>query len=273
MPIFDVEFNDGTIVPVEAPQGTPESEIARLATQQLSARARPAPTASASPAAAFAEQGARRSRAQDLADVEARLAQLREYNRRKESGFLENILSGFGAGAVGVGELAALGGAAPTIPDFTPPPFPIPPTIPTIPSPLVMASLAGGPYGIKTITLDAGDKLKKNMEDVDGYGGVFHDGEPSTQDLRGAMRDSDNRQNLQLRAMADGLISTLHLGATPPAIGRTTGQNPTSFVGMNPLGNTTAHLGQQVTLGMDAQSRQDLLEAERDRISSFGDSA
>jgi len=168
---------------------------------------------------------------------------------------------------------AALGGAAPTIPDFTPPPFPIPPTIPTIPSPLVMASLAGGPYGIKTITLDAGDKLKKNMEDVDGYGGVFHDGEPSTQDLRGAMRDSDNRQNLQLRAMADGLISTLHLGATPPAIGRTTGQNPTSFVGMNPLGNTTAHLGQQVTLGMDAQSRQDLLEAERDRISSFGDSA
>jgi len=112
VPIFDVEFNDGTIVPVEAPQGTPESEIARLATQQLSARARPAPTASASPAAAFAEQGARRSRAQDLADVEARLAQLREYNRRKESGFLENILSGFGAGAVGVGELAALGGAA-----------------------------------------------------------------------------------------------------------------------------------------------------------------
>jgi hypothetical protein len=168
---------------------------------------------------------------------------------------------------------AALGGAAPTIPDFTPPPFPTPPTIPTIPSPLVMTSLLGGPYGIKTVTIDAGDKLKKNLEDAEGYGGVFHDGEPSTQDLRGAMRDSDNRQNLQLRAMADGLISTQSLNVNPPAIGRTTGQNPSSFVGTIPLGNTEANLGQQVTLGLDAQTRQDVLEAERDRLSSFGDSA
>jgi hypothetical protein len=100
MPIFDVRYADGSTVSVEAPAGASQSQIAQLANQRRMATA----------------QTFQRAPEQDVtAEAEARLERLRalrERNRRKNAGFLENALSGFGAGAVGVGELAALGGAA-----------------------------------------------------------------------------------------------------------------------------------------------------------------
>ena len=74
MPIFDVEFADGTVVPVTAPQGTPEADIARLATEQRQRRRAETPRAPA-----------QSSREADLEAMRADLAQRREYNRRKES--------------------------------------------------------------------------------------------------------------------------------------------------------------------------------------------
>ena len=158
-------------------------------------------------------------------------------------------------------------GSIPSIPDFQPPPLPIPPTIPTIPAPAVAASLLGGPYGIKTVTIDAGNVLRDQLKDAEGYGGVFHGGEPSTQDMRSAMRDENNRNNLQLSAMTDGIINPDSLRGIPAAIGRTTGQDPSSIVGMIPLGNTSENQAQQVTLGVDAQTRQDIRDAEAQRAS------
>ena len=163
---------------------------------------------------------------------------------------------------------SSLGGSAPTIPDFTAPPLPTPPSIPTIPSALVATSLLGGPYGIKTVSIDAGDDLKNKILKNDGYGGVFHGGEEeaSTQNLRSAMRDVNNRDALQLQAMADGLINEESVFSIPEAIGRSTGADPTSIMGMIPLGNTEEHLGQQVTLGLDPQTREDIRNAEAQRL-------
>ena len=111
MPIFDVEFADGTVVPVNAPQGTPEADIARLATEQRQGRRVETPRAE-TPRAETPRAPVRSPRAQQLAEIEANLARLREQNRRAESGFLENFLTGFGSGAVNVAELGALGIAA-----------------------------------------------------------------------------------------------------------------------------------------------------------------
>ena len=59
--------------------------------------------------------GAQSTTARDIAAEEERLAGLMSGLQRssdEESGFIENVLSGFGAGAVGTGEMASLGAAA-----------------------------------------------------------------------------------------------------------------------------------------------------------------
>ena len=104
MPIFDVRYADGSTISVEAPQGASQEQIAQLANQRRRAMA--------PPPAATPQIPARQDVTAQAEERLKRLRELREYNRRKESGFFEDVLSGFGAGAVGVGELAALGGAA-----------------------------------------------------------------------------------------------------------------------------------------------------------------
>ena len=108
MPIFDVRYVDGLTVSVEAPEGASQEQITGLANQRRSEMVQTRPLARERPPA-------RDRIAEARAEAEARLEELialRQYNRRKESGFMENVLSGFGAGAVNVAELGALGAAA-----------------------------------------------------------------------------------------------------------------------------------------------------------------
>ena len=157
------------------------------------------------------------------------------------------------------------------------PPLPVPPTIPPPIPPVVAAHLLGGTYAIRTVTVDAGGILKQKILREDEYGGVFDDGEPSTDDLRSAFRDPAVKNKLLGAGVRDGLLSTEALIEIPSKVGRTSGKDPSSFFGMTAIGNSLANLGKRITRGADLFAKDDQLEAERDRLSTtfttLGDSA
>ena len=101
----------------------------------------------------------------------------------------------------------SLGGAGFGIPPIPPAPVPIPPSAPPPISPIVGLHLAGGAYAIRTVTIDAGGVLKSKILNHESYGGVFNDGEPSTEEARQAMRDPANKENLAGDMAVDGIIS------------------------------------------------------------------
>ena len=129
-----------------------------------------------------------------------------------------------------------------------PPPIPIPPTAPPPKSPLVGLHLAGGAYAIRTVTIDAGGILKSKILKSESYGGVFDDGEPSTQDARSAMRDGTNKDAISSALAIDGIINVNFGDVIPPAIGRTAGKGRTTQFGTTPLGNTDNGAGKQFTV-------------------------
>jgi len=99
MALYEVELTDGRTVQVEAPPGATDEQLSQI-------------IFGGSPT--LAERRAANKQALDAQREELyrRRAASAEKRRREESGFLENALTGFGSGAVGVGELAATGAAA-----------------------------------------------------------------------------------------------------------------------------------------------------------------
>lgn len=99
MALYEVELTDGRTVQVEAPPGATDEQLSQIIFGG-------GPT--------LAERRAASKQALDAQREELyrRRAASAEKRRREESGFFENVLSGFGSGAVGVGELAATGAAA-----------------------------------------------------------------------------------------------------------------------------------------------------------------
>ena len=180
----------------------------------------------------------------------------------------QSWISSLSLGAV---TAASLGPPAPVYPT------PVPPTAPPPLTPIVGAHLLGGNYAIRTVTVDAGGVLKQKILREDEYGGVFDDGEPSTDDLRSAFRDPEVKNKLLGAGVRDGLLSTESLIEIPSKIGRTSGKEPSSFFGMTAIGNSLENLGKRVTRGADLFAKDDQLDAERDRLSTtfttLGDSA
>lgn len=152
--------------------------------------------------------------------------------------------SGEALRAGSAGSLGAPGWGWPAVP----PPIPIPPSGPPPLAPLVGLHLAGGAYAIRTVTIDAGGILKSKILKSESYGGVFDDGEPSTQDARSAMRDGTNKDAISSALAVDGIISDTFGDVVPPAIGRTAGQGRTTQFGVTPLGNTNKGAGKQFTV-------------------------
>ena len=99
MALYEVELTDGRTVQVEAPPGATDEQLSQIIFSG-------GPSLAERRAAIGQDIEAQRE------ELYRRQAALAEERRRKESGFFENVLSGFGAGAVGVGELAATGAAA-----------------------------------------------------------------------------------------------------------------------------------------------------------------
>jgi hypothetical protein len=140
------------------------------------------------------------------------------------------------------GSLGAPGWGLSTIP----PVAPIPPTSPPPNTALVGLHLAGGAYAIRTVTIDAGGVLKSKILNLDSYGGVFNDGEPSTQDARSAMRDPANKDKIYGDLASDEIIGSGSETQVPPKIGRTAGQANSTAIGTKPLGNTTEGQGKNI---------------------------
>lgn len=161
-----------------------------------------------------------------------------------------------GAGGVGYPVTPKLQVNAPS----GPPPLP----------PIVGVSLMGGGYAIKTVTVDEGGILKKKILQTEDYGGVFPDNcaAPTTDDMRSAFRDPNNKANLFSASVRDGIVNEEGEVVTPPEIGRTSGKDPSSIIGTKPLGNTNENQGKRVTRGTDQQTKDELVEIEKEKLAT-----
>lgn len=99
MALYEVELTDGRTVQVEAPPGATDEQLSQI-------------IFSGGPTLAERRAANRQALDAQREELYRRRAAAEEQRRREESGFFENVLSGFGSGAVGVGELAATGAAA-----------------------------------------------------------------------------------------------------------------------------------------------------------------
>ena len=95
MAVYEVVGSDGATYRVEGPAGVSKAVLANAVAEQIAS-----------------EEAAERDR-QSLRDAQAAVREARFGTKADEDAdFFENIATGFGAGAVDVGEMAALGGAA-----------------------------------------------------------------------------------------------------------------------------------------------------------------
>ncbi len=150
--------------------------------------------------------------------------------------------------ATAAASASSLGAGGFGLPPVPPSPVPLPPSAPPPNSAIVGLHLAGGSYAIRSVTIDGGGTLKSKILDLDGYGGVFENGEPTTEEIRQAVRDPANKDVLGGQAAIDGIINTEFDVGTPPAIGRTAGVGRTTTFGTTPLGNSEKGLGKQFTV-------------------------
>ena len=145
----------------------------------------------------------------------------------------------------------SLGGGGFGLPPIPPAPVPIPPSGPPPIAPIVGLHLAGGAYAIRTVTIDAGGVLKSKILNHESYGGVFNDGEPSTEEARQAMRDPANKEKLAGDMAVDGIISDSYNESVPESIGRTSGKGTKDQFGTKPIGNTNDNAGKKYTVEND----------------------
>lgn len=91
MPLYSIKGPDGKVYEIEGPEGATREQVIRA----IQARMETQPTASYDPA-------------EDIVKV----GEAMQRTSPEESGFIENVMSGIGVGAVNTFELGALGGAA-----------------------------------------------------------------------------------------------------------------------------------------------------------------
>jgi len=94
------------------------------------------------------------------------------------------------------------------------------PTFPQINADMVTA-YNGSEYGIKEVTIDEDDDMKKFIDQSSTYQGVHHT-KPTVRMARSAMRDPANRNNKALTNayIANNVIDESYSNPTPPEIGR-----------------------------------------------------
>ena len=97
MPQYKLSFEDGSTATVSAPEGATAEQLLAILDKQETTQA-----------GADSEELQERLRAADKQYLDTLYANKAD----EDAGFFENIAKGFGAGAVDVGEMAALGGAA-----------------------------------------------------------------------------------------------------------------------------------------------------------------
>ena len=104
-----------------------------------------------------------------------------------------------------------------------------------------------GTYAIKTVIVDAGDRIKNSITHTDDYNDVFRF-VPTNQEIRSALRSPVNRDDVANLLVAEGKLNPKYNSKIPPKIGRTaSGKTKAKRFGFTPLGNSIQNRGKRFT--------------------------
>ena len=123
-----------------------------------------------------------------------------------------------------------------------------PPPVP----PIVTAHTTMGPFAIRNVTIDGGDRLKNRLIFSDDFQDIFRK-IPSLAEIRSKFRIEDNKTKLGGQFVAQGYISTNYDKKNPSKIGRTSKAEPTPRFGYTPIGNAIDNRGKRFTPKGDRQ--------------------
>ena len=103
---------------------------------------------------------------------------------------------------------------------------------------LLTAYLNNSNNGVKTVSIDDGDFIKKNINKTDVYGGLS-DLNLTTGLVRSRLRDPNNANvtDFTTQAVAEGVLSENYIKVAPPGIGRVVSANSTPKFGQIKFGN------------------------------------
>ncbi len=104
-----------------------------------------------------------------------------------------------------------------------------------------------GTYAIKTVVVDAGERILNSITHTDDYNDVFRF-VPTNQEIRSALRSPVNRDDVASRLVAEGKLNPKYNSKIPPKIGRTaSGKTKAKRFGFTPLGNSISNRGKRFT--------------------------
>ena len=109
-----------------------------------------------------------------------------------------------------------------------------------------------GPFAIRNVTIDGGDRLKNRLIFSDDFQDIFRK-IPSLAEIRSKFRIEDNKTKLGGQFVAQGYISTNYDKKNPSKIGRTSKAEPTPRFGYTPIGNAIDNRGKRFTPKGDRQ--------------------
>jgi len=113
-------------------------------------------------------------------------------------------------------------------------------------APLIGAYTSMGDFSIRTVVIDADDRLLNKMIFTDDYQNYFNK-PPTTQEIRSAFRDPSIKDALGGQMVTEQRLSSNYSRTTPPKIGRTSSSKPTPRFGFTPIGNSTENRGKRFT--------------------------
>lgn len=104
-----------------------------------------------------------------------------------------------------------------------------------------------GTYAIKTVVVDAGERILNSITHTDDYNDVFRF-VPTNQEIRSALRSPVNRDDVASRLVAEGKLNPKYNSKIPPKVGRTaSGKTKAKRFGFTPLGNSISNRGKRFT--------------------------
>ena len=109
---------------------------------------------------------------------------------------------------------------------------------------LVVDHSLNGSYAIRTVVVDAEDKLKTSLLLEKKYEGYFYK-IPTIAEVRSALKSSYVGDAVGSILVADGLLNPDYKSPTPPAIGRTAKKSASSRFGYQPIGNALENRGKR----------------------------
>jgi hypothetical protein len=106
------------------------------------------------------------------------------------------------------------------------------------------AMMTMGDFSVRTVTVDAADKLKNKILLRDDYEGLFEK-IPTTQEIRSTIRDTANRSLIGNKMVGEGRLNANYDNSSPPQIGRTVSAKQSSRFGFVPIGNSIENRGKR----------------------------